>query len=539
MGWTRKDLLSMQDLDAAEITDVLDTAASMKEIATREIKKVRRCGARRSSTCSTSLDAHADLVRDRRQVALGRRDQLLGLRLERREGREPARHRQEHRGDEPRRGGGPPHGLGRAPRCWPGTSGCSVVNAGDGAHEHPTQALLDLLTIREKKGHLEGLNVRIVGDIAHSRVARSEHPRDAEDGHDGDGGGAADPDPARRARSWASRSATGSRRRIARRRRDHDAAPPARADDGGLHPLAPRVLARAGGSRSTSSQHCRARRADHAPGPGQPRRRAGARGGRRAVLGDPRPGGQRRGGAHGACSTSAGAGSGRRHEPADPERPRRSIPPTASTRVAGRAGRRRPDRQGRAGASRRRTAHGDRGRRPARSSARASSTSTSTCASRATSTRRRSRPARARPRRAASPRSRCMANTHPVNDNRAVTDYILAKAQRRGRRARLPDRRGDARTSRARSWPSWPSWPRRAASPSPTTAVRDERRALPPRAGVRPALRHAHHQPRRGLPPRRRRRDARGASSRRSWACRASRRRPRRSWWRATSSSPS
>ena len=48
-----------------------------------------------------------------------------------------------------------------------------MVNAGDGAHEHPTQALLDLLTVRDKKGHLEGLHAAIVGDIAHSRVARS------------------------------------------------------------------------------------------------------------------------------------------------------------------------------------------------------------------------------------------------------------------------------------------------------------------------------------------------------------------------------
>jgi aspartate carbamoyltransferase catalytic subunit len=48
-----------------------------------------------------------------------------------------------------------------------------VVNAGDGAHSHPTQALLDLFTIREKKGRVEGLNVTIVGDIIHSRVARS------------------------------------------------------------------------------------------------------------------------------------------------------------------------------------------------------------------------------------------------------------------------------------------------------------------------------------------------------------------------------
>jgi len=49
----------------------------------------------------------------------------------------------------------------------------SVINAGDGAHEHPTQALLDMLTIKEKKGAIEGLRVSIVGDIAHSRVARS------------------------------------------------------------------------------------------------------------------------------------------------------------------------------------------------------------------------------------------------------------------------------------------------------------------------------------------------------------------------------
>jgi aspartate carbamoyltransferase catalytic subunit len=61
---------------------------------------------------------------------------------------------------------GAPHMLARVLRC-------AVINAGDGMHEHPTQALLDLLTIREKRGHLDGLAVAIVGDIAHSRVARS------------------------------------------------------------------------------------------------------------------------------------------------------------------------------------------------------------------------------------------------------------------------------------------------------------------------------------------------------------------------------
>jgi aspartate carbamoyltransferase catalytic subunit len=52
--------------------------------------------------------------------------------------------------------------------------GCCVINAGDGAHEHPTQGLLDLLTIRERKGRIAGLHVAIVGDVAHSRVARSD-----------------------------------------------------------------------------------------------------------------------------------------------------------------------------------------------------------------------------------------------------------------------------------------------------------------------------------------------------------------------------
>ena len=110
---------------------------------------------------------------------------------------------QEHRGHEPGRGRGPPLGVGRRRAARARHLRCAIVNAGDGAHEHPTQALLDLLTIREKKGHLEGLNVAIVGDIAHSRVARSNIHGMRKIGHDGDGGGAAHADPAVRARSWA------------------------------------------------------------------------------------------------------------------------------------------------------------------------------------------------------------------------------------------------------------------------------------------------------------------------------------------------
>jgi aspartate carbamoyltransferase catalytic subunit len=65
------------------------------------------------------------------------------------------------------------HAFAGAPHLIASRLKCPVINAGDGMHEHPTQALLDLFTIREKKGKLEGLQVSIIGDIAHSRVARS------------------------------------------------------------------------------------------------------------------------------------------------------------------------------------------------------------------------------------------------------------------------------------------------------------------------------------------------------------------------------
>ena len=65
------------------------------------------------------------------------------------------------------------HSMAGAPHLLSRMTKPSIINAGDGMHEHPTQALLDLLTIREKKGRIEGLQVAIIGDIAHSRVARS------------------------------------------------------------------------------------------------------------------------------------------------------------------------------------------------------------------------------------------------------------------------------------------------------------------------------------------------------------------------------
>ncbi len=173
MGWTRKDLLTMQELEPAEIGLILDTAASMKEIAGREIKKVPTLRGRTvvnlfyeaSTRTRTSFEIagkwlSADIINfsaPGSSVAKG--ESLL----------DTARNIEAMSPDIVVIR----HGSAGAAQLLARALKCAVVNAGDGAHEHPTQALLDLLTIREKKGHLEGLSVAIVGDIAHSRVARS------------------------------------------------------------------------------------------------------------------------------------------------------------------------------------------------------------------------------------------------------------------------------------------------------------------------------------------------------------------------------
>jgi aspartate carbamoyltransferase catalytic subunit len=173
MGWKRKDLLSMRDIEATEIAHVLDTAESMKEIASRDIKKVPTLRGKTvvnlfyeaSTRTRTSFEIagkwlSADVVNfSASGSSTEKGESLLDTALNI-EAMSPdvvvVRHQ----------ASGAPALLGRHLKC-------GVVNAGDGTHEHPTQALLDLLTIREKKGHLEGLNATIVGDVTHSRVARS------------------------------------------------------------------------------------------------------------------------------------------------------------------------------------------------------------------------------------------------------------------------------------------------------------------------------------------------------------------------------
>jgi aspartate carbamoyltransferase catalytic subunit len=173
MTWTRKDLLSMQELDAAEITLLVDTATSLQEIATREIKKVPALRGKtvvnlfyeNSTRTRTSFEIagkwlSADVINFSATGSSAAKGESLLDTAKNIEAMSPdvvvVR-----------------HSSAGAAALLARELNCSIVNAGDGAHEHPTQALLDLLTIREKKGHFEGLQVAIVGDIAHSRVARS------------------------------------------------------------------------------------------------------------------------------------------------------------------------------------------------------------------------------------------------------------------------------------------------------------------------------------------------------------------------------
>jgi aspartate carbamoyltransferase catalytic subunit len=173
MGWTRKHLLAMRDLDAAEITTLIDTAASLEEIAHREIKKVPALRGKTvvnlfyeaSTRTRTSFEIagkwlSADVINFSASGSSASKGESFIDTAKNIAAMSPdvvvVR-----------------HSSSGAAALLAQTLPCAIVNAGDGAHEHPTQALLDLLTIREKKGHFEGLHVAIVGDIAHSRVARS------------------------------------------------------------------------------------------------------------------------------------------------------------------------------------------------------------------------------------------------------------------------------------------------------------------------------------------------------------------------------
>src|SRR3954463_16508105 len=171
--WKRKHLLGLESLSAEEILFVLDTAESFKEVSTRSVKKVPALRGQvvvnaffEDSTrtrVSFSLAAQrlsADIIDFSEKTSSTNKGETLIDTARNIEAmgvdiivlRHPA--------------AGSSDLLARTVKC-------SVVNAGDGAHEHPTQGLLDLYTIRERFGKVGGLKVAIVGDIANSRVARS------------------------------------------------------------------------------------------------------------------------------------------------------------------------------------------------------------------------------------------------------------------------------------------------------------------------------------------------------------------------------
>jgi aspartate carbamoyltransferase catalytic subunit len=173
MPFPHRHLLGLEGLSRDELTFLLDTASSFKEISERDIKKVPtlrgktvvslfyeastrtrasfEIAAKRMSADFVSLSSSTSsvtkgetLLDTARNLAAMRPDAII-LR----------------------------HSAAGAPHFLAARLECPIINAGDGAHEHPTQALLDALTIRERKGGIEGLVVAIVGDVLHSRVARS------------------------------------------------------------------------------------------------------------------------------------------------------------------------------------------------------------------------------------------------------------------------------------------------------------------------------------------------------------------------------
>jgi len=174
MIWTKKDILDIESLDAEEIELILRTAAGMLEISERPIKKVPTLrgktiilffaepstrtrmsfdiAAKRLSADSVSISAStSSIVKGETLIDTAKNleamnPDIIVMR----------------------------HPFAGAPHFISSRLNASVINAGDGMHAHPTQALLDMLTVKRKFGRIKGLKVSIIGDISHSRVARSD-----------------------------------------------------------------------------------------------------------------------------------------------------------------------------------------------------------------------------------------------------------------------------------------------------------------------------------------------------------------------------
>jgi len=173
MNWTKKDLLGLEELSKEEIELILDTAESFKEVSTREIKKVP---ALRGKTVVNLFYEPSTRTRVSFEVAAKRLSaDVINIATETSSVRKGETLIDTGRNIEALKADiiVVRHNCSGAAAMLARHVNLSVVNAGDGWHEHPTQALLDIFTLKEKLGRVEGLNVSIVGDIAHSRVARS------------------------------------------------------------------------------------------------------------------------------------------------------------------------------------------------------------------------------------------------------------------------------------------------------------------------------------------------------------------------------
>ena len=173
MDWTRKDLLGLEDLNKEEIELILSTTESFKEVSSREIKKVP---ALRGKTVVNLFYEPSTRTRVSFEVAAKRLSaDVINIATETSSVKKGETLIDTGRNIEALKVDiiVMRHNYSGAAVMLARNVRASVVNAGDGWHEHPTQALLDMFTLKEKLGKIEGLNVSIVGDIAHSRVARS------------------------------------------------------------------------------------------------------------------------------------------------------------------------------------------------------------------------------------------------------------------------------------------------------------------------------------------------------------------------------
>ena len=171
--WKRKHLLGLQELSRGEIELILETAKSFKEVSSRDVKKVPalrgktvvtlffepstrtrvsfELAAKRLSADTLNITASASST-TKGETLLDTAKNIEAMSIDAMVVR---------------------HGMSGSPMILADGLNCSVINAGDGCREHPTQALLDMFTLQERFGRIEGLRVGIVGDILHSRVARS------------------------------------------------------------------------------------------------------------------------------------------------------------------------------------------------------------------------------------------------------------------------------------------------------------------------------------------------------------------------------